>query len=250
MLQEESQFTYDIFLEFHHFDKNGYFTPAGYHYILNSMVDKHLVNYDIQFERLLPKNLSWVILSLTSDIKKPINHREDKLIGKTWFSGRKGVVFRREVVIQNQDGEVILNASLYSTLIDLNTRSVYRSRELPFDLTFAHNDNLSTIAKPTFKEKHEYNYHSTQLVKRSFLDRVGHVNNLKYSEFCFDAFNEDDAQLKNINRMEIYFVSELKNDEEFNLNKFYSDNRLIIEGFNSSQNKPSFYGVFTYNNHI
>ncbi len=241
----ETDYNYDIFLEFHHFDKKGYFTPPAYHYIINSMVDKHLMNYNIHFEKLFPSGVSWVILSLTIDIINPIKNREQKLIGKTWFSGRKGVVFRRQVQLHSEDGTHILNATLYSTLIDLNTRSVYRSRELPFELVFP-TENELMIAKPTFKEKFEYEFFDNNKVKKSYLDMVGHVNNLKYSEFCYDAMNDIQANLEKIKRMEIYFVSELKNADEFNLNKTMIDDKLIIQGYNKTNDKPSFYGVFYY----
>ncbi len=246
MQKKEIDYTYNIELEFAHFGKNGHFTPGGYHYIINSMVDKHLIHFNINFEKLLDKNVSWVLLSLTADIINPIKNREQKLIGKTWFSGKKGVIFRRELTIHQEDGTHILSATLYSTLIDLKSRSVYRNRELPFELVMP-TQNVLIEAKPTFKEKYEYEKGEILKVRKSYLDMVGHVNNLKYSDFCFDALSDEEENLENLKRMEIYFTSELKEKEEFSLNKNINENKIVIQGFNETQGKPAFYGVFTYN---
>ncbi len=245
MLKKETDYTYLIDLDFSHFGRSGHFTPAGYHYIINAMVDKHLINYNINFEKLLEKRVSWVILSLTVDIINPIKNREQKLIGKTWFSGRKGVSFRREVVIHAEDGTHILNATLYSTLINLDTRNIYRNKELPFVLDFASGEILGE-AKVSFKEKYEYAKGETIKVKKSYLDMVGHVNNLRYSDFCFDALLDSEENLDKLKRMEIYFTSELKFEEEFCVNKAYSENKIILQGYNKTQDKPAFYGVFMY----
>ncbi len=245
MSKKETDYSYETELEFSHFGKSGHFTPGGYHYIINSMVDRHLINFNINFEKLLNKNVSWVLLSLTADIINPIKNREQKLIGKTWFAGKKGVSFRRELTIHQEDGTHILSATLYSTLIDLETRNIYRNRELPFDLEMA-TENILIEAKPTFKEKYEYIKGDTQKVRKSYLDMVGHVNNLRYSDFCFDALSDKEENLENLKRMEIYFTSELKEKEEFSLNKSISDKKIVIQGYNETQDKPSFYGVFTY----
>ncbi len=243
MFENESERSYELTAEFAHFDKDGNFTPAGYQYLVNTVVDKHLIDFDVNFEKLMPLGISWVVLSIAIDIINPIKNREQKIIGKTWYSERKRIHFRREVSLYLEDGTHILNCAMYSTLLDLSTRSIYRNRELPFKLmTPTEIKNLD--ANPTFKEKIDFVQGEKNLVKRSYLDMLGHVNNTRYSDFCFDALDEDEANLNSLKRMEIYFVSELKSGEEFSVNKHVSDGRIILQGYNESQQKPAFYGVY------
>ncbi len=236
---------YDIAIDFSHFDSNGYLTPTGYQYIVNAVADKHLFKYDVAYETLIKLGISWVILSLTIDIVNPVRDRKKRLIGKTWYSQRKGIFFRREMSVQDEDGVHILNCTMYSTLLNLETRSIFRSRELPFKL-MEPTEKFLIEAKPTFKEKYEYTLCEKRVVKRSYLDMLGHVNNGRYSEFCYDALTDEEASLARLSRFEIYFVSELKLSEEFSIHKSITDDKITVMGYNENLDKPAFYGVFWY----
>ncbi len=242
----EQNHSYEIDLEFSYFDENGYLTPYGYQYVVNCVADKHLLMLNMNFEKSIVYGVSWVILSLTVDIVNPIKGRDKKIIGKTWYSQHKGLFHRREVRVEDEDGLLLFNCATYSTLIDLKTHSIYRNRTLPFEL-MPPTDELILDAKPTFKEKLEFESGETQKVRRSHIDGLGHVNNGKYSNFCFDAFNDEQADLKKLRRMEIYFVNEMRLGEEFSTNKLVDGDRLVLQGYNKDTDKPSFYGVFYYN---
>ncbi len=245
MIINEMEQSYDIELEFSHFDRSGIYTPAGYQSLATSLVDKHLRNYDLNFEKLFAKGISWVLLSLTIDIHHPISDREQKLIGRTWFSEHKGIYFRREVSIHSEEGTPILSCTLYSTLFDMEKRSIYKSRELPFVLMPVSGNPL-TEAKPTFKEKLVFESVEKREVRRSYLDMLGHVNNSRYGDFCYDALDDSEAMLEHLRHIEIYFVSELKFKEVFSMNKTIRNGDLILQGYNESQQKPAFYGVLSY----
>ncbi len=247
MFLNESERTYEVDIDFSHFDTEGFFTPSGYQKIINSIVDRHLIDYEVNYDKLVKIGISWVILSLSIDIKNPLISREQKLIGRTWYSERKRIHFRREVQIHAEDGTHILNCTMFSTLLDLSTRSIFRARELPFKL-MSPTENFLLDAKPTFKEKIDFNQGETFVVKRSSLDMLGHVNNGRYGDFCYDALSEKEANLESLIGLEIYFVSELKLGEEFSVNKAVVDNKVIVQGFNESNQKVAFYGVFTYKN--
>ncbi len=243
-IDEQSQ-KYEIEFDFAYFDNSGYLTPVGYQTIVNYVADKHLLNHGMNFERLVPLGISWVILSLTLDIVNPIKDREKKFYGRTWYSQRKGIYYRREVTVEDENGAVMFNCATYSTLLDLNTRSIYKSRILPFEL-MEPTEQLLVEAKPSFKEKLQYTQGEKRIVHRSYLDGLGHVNNGKYSTFCYDAFDDNEANLENMRRMELYFATEMRFGDYFSSNKATYENRLIVQGYNESKEKPSFYGVFGY----
>ncbi len=245
MIINEQNKTYDIELEFSLFGANGCLQPSGYQYIMNSVADKHLRTVDLNFEKILETGLSWVLLSMTVDVLQPIDDRLSKLVGTTWYSGRKGVFFRREINVAKEDGTPVFHCATYSTLLDMKKRSIFRGRELPFEM-MEPTDKLLVDAVPTFKEKHDFEKGVSRNVQRSYIDGVGHVNNGRYGEFCFDALTDSEAATEKLRRMEIYFVSEMRLGETFAVGKAYDNEKIILQGYNETQEKPAFYGVFKF----
>ncbi len=245
MNSNELQQHYEIEIEFSQLDQNGYLTPAGYQYIVNAVAGKHLINYNLEFARLIGMGLSWVLLSISVDVINPIKGEGTKVVGTTWHSQRKGIFFRREISVCDENGTPLFNCATYSTLLDLETRSIYKSRTLPFELMPPTEETL-LIATPSFKEKNEYEKGDSRLAQRSYIDGLGHVNNGRYGDFCFDAMDEEEARMDKLRRMEIYFVSELRLGEKFTTNKAKQDNKLVVQGYNESSDKVAFYGVFKY----
>ncbi len=242
----EYEQNYEIEIEFSQFDENGYLKPAGYQNLANSIADRHLINYNLNFEKLIESGLSWVLLSLSIDIINPIKGRDKKLIGKTWYSSRKGILHRREITVLSEDGTTMFNCATISTLIDLEKRSIFKGRTLPFEL-MEPSEKLLLEAQASYKQKLEFEKGTKHKVQRSYIDGVGHVNNSRYGDFCFDAFDDEQANLQNLSRIELYFVSEMRLGEYFTTNKCINENSLIIQGFNESEQKTAFYGVFNYN---
>ncbi len=245
MYLNEIEQSYEVKVEFSQFEKEGYLTPSGYQHIANVIADRHLYSHDMSFEKLMAIGISWVLLSVTVDIINPIKSREQKLIGKTWYSGRKGVFFRREIAVTDENNTPLFNCSTHSTLINLTTRSIFRNRELPFEM-MEPTDKFLTESRPTFKERLDFEDGEEYVVRRSYLDMLGHVNNGRYGDFCFDALTDEEADMKRLRRIEVYFVSELKQADKFSVKRSVQDDRIVLLGQNETAQKPSFYGVYGY----
>ncbi len=245
MIIDELSTQYEVDIEFGNYDESGYLSPGGYQSIVNSLADKHLINYDMDFVKIFEHGISWVLLSISLDIINPIHSKHKKIIGKTWFSGRKGIYFRRELQLQTLEGEPLFNCATYSTLLNLQTRGIYKNRELPFEL-MEPTPNLIIEAKPSFKEKLEYDKGQARTVRRSYIDGLGHVNNGRYGDFCFDALSEE-LKMEHLRRMEIYFMSEMRLGQNFSTNTAINEaGSTVVQGYNNSSEKPSFYGVFNF----
>ncbi len=228
--------------EFSLLNSSGLLKPAGFQTIINTIVGLHLKKHDLDFEKLIATDLSWVLLSLTVEPKMPVRGTEPLFV-TTWHSESKGIFFRREMQAKNEAGEVVFNCATYSTLLDLAERTIYRKRPLPFAI-MEPEQVILLEARPTFKGKYDFTDIDKLIVQRSYIDGLGHVNNARYGDFCYDSLNEDEANLENISRMEIYFLSELKQFESFTTQRAVDGNRIIIRGHNNNTDKISFYGVF------
>ena len=240
----ELEKTYEIVTEITNLDQRGYLKPSGYQLLINKMIEEHLKSAALDFDHLAPFGLSWVIVSLSIDIKKPILGCQ-KLQGTTWHAQRKGIIFRREMEMKDTSGEVVFNASMFSVLFDIKSRSIFKQKELPFSLGEPTTKFLLE-ASPSFRGKHQYVDVHHRCVYRSHIDCLGHVNNCRYGEFAFDTLSEVEAEMERVKRIDIYFISELRPEDTFITQKVEVDDRIIIRGYNKTQDKVSFHSVFTY----
>ncbi len=240
-MNTEQELSYQVKVEFSHLDAHGYIKPHGYQHIINKVIDEHLASFDIDFTFCLEQQLSWILVALNVDIKKHVQGCANLHI-KTWYNDRKRLHFRREVEAVDDTGEVVFVASVYSVLWNIQTQSVYRKAELPFELMPPHPE-FRLNRSPVFKEQLTYTRAQQRRMRRSYIDALGHVNNCRYGEFAFDALAEKHANLANIGGFDIYFCSELKLDDVITIEEHIQD-KIVFHGYNETRQKTSFYCVF------
>ena len=238
-MNNEKNFNYELYVDVQHLNEFNTLKPHAYQTLFGSLADTHLTNFNINVDTTLKYNLAWALISLSVEIEKAVD-KPMKLYGKTWHSERKGPFFRREYLFTNEQGEVMFKGSSYSILLDVNTRTIYRKKELPFFIDEPNTETTIT-ASPSFKEKHVYDKVHERIAFNSFIDCLGHVNNCRYGEFAYDALNEVEcADIKYLKRMDIYFLSELRKDDKFTVLKCSENDRVLVRGHNNSKNDVSF----------
>lgn len=244
-MKDETFKKYEIKPLFEHFNEKHILKPYGYQHMFNYLANIHLSDTDQGVGVIIENQYAWVLVSFTIEIKKPITEIKP-FIGRTWFSGNVGPYYRREYEIKNQKDETIAVASSFSVLLDMKTRSVYRQKELPFEKLKEHQIYL-TEAQTRFRLRLDYDLINTRKVYNSHLDSLGHVNNLRYAEYIYDAFSEEEVNnLKNINKMELYFHHEMKLNHEFTVERSKTLDNTIFSITNKSLNVKAFSIVFHY----
>lgn len=235
----EHEKSYPIITNFAYFNQNGILKPYGYQHLLAQLVDRHLETIGMNMESTMKYGLGWVLRSITVDIKKQIPRGID-LIGKSWYSQRKGPYFRREYQLLDTDGKLLANASSYSILLDLKSRTIFRAQELPFHFQEA-TEVLLLDAKPSFKAKGEYVPGEKRHIYASHIDGMGHVNNCRYGEFAYDSlpthFQDNLNKLKHI---EYYFQAEMKQKDIFTMEQKIEDAKIFSRGVLDGNTKSSF----------
>lgn len=246
-MKKEQDKTYHIEPLFEHFNENHELKIMGYQHILNNLANNHLKNTNQGVGVVLFGRYAWVLVSMTFEIVKPIT-KIKTYIGKTWYGGKKGPFYRREYLMYDEDGDVFVKGSSHSILMDLTDRSVYRKKDLPFNELNEVNDYLVS-SNARLKENFDFNIlFEKRKVLNSHVDALGHVNNLRYSEFIYDEFNiEEVKKLKEIKRVELYFQNELQKNDEFIIKKAVDENRVIFEIFNTLSKQKAFSLILHYN---
>lgn len=235
-MRTESKEKYIINIPFEYYNEDGFLKPQGYQNITDIIGDMHLKETDQQIGSLIAGKYTWVILSLTAEVKKPINNLKP-VYGKTWYSERRGPYFRREYQVEDELGNVLFVAASYSVLIDVEKRTVYRQKELPFTI-FQETNNYLLEANPTFKANILNNNLISGVVYNSDIDGIGHVNNLKYTEYVYNSFNSEKIKLlKAPFSIKLYFHKEMLKEEQYSVK---TDKINTYQVCNETKNEISF----------
>ncbi len=241
----EKDYIYEINNELSDLNRNNILKPYGYQKLIGQVVDRHLNKTDFSMDRIMKYGLAWAFVSLSIEIIKPVEGIS-KLNAQTWYSQHKGPFFRREFVFKNVNGEILFRGATFSVLLDLDKRTIYRKKELPFDM-IEQNKVFIIEASPTIKINSKFTKVDERKVYKSYIDRLGHVNNTRYGEFAYDAFTDDEyLNLRSIKRIDLYFKSELKHKDTFSILKAYENNKIIVQGYNNTKSDISFDIVFEF----
>jgi len=235
----EKDFVYELMADSSDINENNCLKPYAYQDLFGKVVDKHLNNVNLNVDTTIKYNLVWVLISLSVEIVKPVDpHR--KLLAQTWYSQRKGPLFRREFVFTNESSELVFHGSSFSVLMEYDNRKIFRKKELPFDLGLP-KEEFTIEAYPSFKTHLEFEKIDDRKVYNSFIDYIGHVNNTRYGEFAYDALDEDERNsLDRIRRYDMFFNSELRINDTFSVYKAKEDKKIFVRGIKNATGEVSF----------
>lgn len=222
--------------------------PYGYQKLFAQAADRHLEFLDLSVDQTMKYGLAWALISLSLEVVRPVRG-VGKLYARTWYSQKKGPYFRREMEMLTPQGETAINGVTYSVLLDLEKRSIYRGKELPFPLDPPVEEFLIE-ATPSFKKhaKVPIKQVEERIVRGSYLDCLGHVNNCRYGEFCYDALSQEEQNcFSDIRRMDFYFLSELRRDDRFVMGKGYTQGgEIFLQGENRTKEDVAFTALFRF----
>lgn len=241
----EKDYIYEITNELSDLNQNNILKPYSYQKLFDQVVDRHLNNINLNMDQIMRNNLAWVLISLSIEIVKPVEGIT-KMFAQTWCSQHKRPFFRREFIFKNEKGEILFHGTSFSILFDMNKRTLYRKKELPFDIDIS-NDDFTIEATPTIHIDSKFEKVDERKVYNSYIDCLGHVNNIRYSEFAYDTFSEEECMnICNFKRMDLYFRSELRNNDNFSVLKAYENNKIIVRGYNNTKSDNSFDIIFEF----
>ena len=241
----ETDHRYPVETEVADLDGNGYLKPYAYQNLFARIAEMHLNLLHLNVDTTLTYNLAWALVSMSFELVRPVSGCM-RLFATTWHSLRKGPYFRRELVFRDSNGSLVFHGSTFSVLLDVNTRSVYRRKELPFQVSPPH-EVFTIDAEPIQRFAGDYVPLEKRKVRNSHIDALGHVNNIRYGEFAYDALStEECAQLEHLRRMDVRFVSELRRDDAFVVEKAILDRQVGVRGVQAHGEGVFFEYVLTF----
>ena len=176
-----------------------FFQEAAYH---------HATKLGFGYHDMKSRKTTWVLSRMRIYMKRyPVWNEGIRL--ETWPSGAERLFALRDFKVMDATGEIIGMASTAWLILDIDTHRLIRPRDMmeQFKL-IVHDDqmfedSLEKIALPG--ESRVLNRHE---VVYSDLDIVGHVNNVRYMEWCIDAATSPENAEMEIREFEINFNHE------------------------------------------
>lgn len=237
----ETEFSYPVPVDFDMYDGSGAFFPSAYQKMTSRVVEAHLPRVELDMPRLMEKyNVTWVLLALSVELRRPLT-ANDHLTAQTWHAGSRGTTYRRDIVLRDEAGEIVAVAATFSAVLDLATRRVCMDRSILAQIDLPAGETLLE-ASAKFRDKSVYTEVERRIARPSWQDGNGHVHNVRYGEFVYDALTETERlALKGLKRLDVWFLSELLPGQEFSVQKCEAeDGSVIVKGVLPQEEKASF----------
>ena len=243
--REEYTFVHELDLEFAFLNEFDAVKPSAYQSLFAQLAERHLFFFNADTNETMKYGLSWALISISIEILRPID-RCMRLYATTWYSGRKGPYYRRELVFRNEQGEIMFQGSTFSILMDVKARTVFRKKDLPFPLTVPR-ENFCIDASPRHHTTGNYVPVETRSIYNSDIDNLGHVNNRRYGDFAYDTFETTEIPLlKQLKRIDYYFISELRKGDRVTTEKAVGPCEIHIRGRSETKDEIAFEVIFTF----
>ena len=241
MAINEFEFRYPIQVDTNMVNENGHIKLASYQEIIMSVVERHLEKINLGVPYLIAQfNLSWVLMSMSLEIKKHMQSGET-YYATTWATHKKGIIYRREIIVRDKNDEVMFVATTFSSVLDLKTRRLSLDKAFHNSVQFPDSEELLSAESRIKLDGIEFEKVDTRKVYPSWIDNVGHVNNMRYGELAYDALSDKNiARIGELKRMEIYFVGELRANKTFDMLSTSDDDNVLIKGVLEGEETPAF----------
>ncbi len=217
------------------FNERVFLMPQSYQQLYAALVEEHLDKFLCSMPYTSRHGLNWALISLHFDVLKPLDNAV-WLLGQTWHSEHRGPYFRREFRFRSEEGELLLHGTSYSILLDMEKRSVFRGREIPFHVEPCTPEFVVDDVSNRFRETLDFQDMGERMAQNSDIDALGHVNNTRYGAFAYDLFTEEEKDLlQKPFRMELFFISELQQGRAFSLQKAVTEDGLAVRGMRDEE---------------
>ena len=225
----------------------GAVNPMAYQQLFISMYEQFMTRNNVEVSTLIAKyNVSWVLLAMSAEIEKRI-HPGEHLQASVRNTNRRGPIFRRDIEIQDSDGQVAVRAAKFLTVLDLDTRRISRNESILRSLEMDEDSETFPAQSRTVYDEKDFEFRHIRTVHPSWIDELGHTNNVRYGEMSYDAISEEKRmRFANLKRMELFFFHELKRDEQVEIWTRETENEALVLGISKVDAKHSFLSRYVF----
>jgi acyl-ACP thioesterase len=221
-------------------DLNGQLKMSALANYLQESAWRHANHLGFGYEDTQKRNEFWVIVSL---MIKMIGSPEwgQRITVETWPKGIDRMFAYRDFKIMDADGAVIGAATSGWMILDQTTRRPKGVDIVKPLLHLATHQDILDRNPPLLMPLKDTATTETRQVRFSEVDQHGHVNNIRYIDWCLDALSSEWHHSHRITGMVINYLSELRADETLQIATGpEGDHSLIVQGMRESDGKAIF----------
>ncbi len=173
---------------------------------------RHANHLGFGFEDARKRNEFWVIVSL---MIKMVGYPQwgQTITVETWPKGIDRLFAFRDFKIMSADGTVLGAATSTWMILDQDTRRPKNVDIVKPVLHLASHQDILAENPPFLLNMKEISTTELRQVRFSEVDQHGHVNNIRYIDWCIDALSSEWHRTHRIRGMVINYLSEVKADE-------------------------------------
>jgi len=221
-------------------DLNGQIKMSAIADYLQETAWRHANHLGFGYEEARKRNEFWVIVNLM--IKMVGSPEWGRTITiETWPKGIERLFAFRDFKIMNDEGIVLGAATSTWMILDQDTR---RPKNVDIVKPILHLTTKQDILEgnpPFLLSLKEISATEMRQVRFSEVDQHGHVNNIRYIDWCLDALSSDWHRTHRIRSMVINYLSEVKADETIKISSGPpGDHSLLIQGTRQEDGKAIF----------
>ncbi len=227
------EYSKEFYLRSADFDMYERITPKTVLELFQDIAEKHAEEIGNGFYTLFSKNLLWVTARTKFVVEKNIAKYSTVKV-KTWPLTPQRLIFRREYLIYNPDGEIAIRGSTDWMIINCVTRTIVPGADtFPENAKYceelAINEKLRKI-KEIDGEKTFYEV----TPQYTDIDLNGHVNNTKYADFAINAIKPGNKPIKSF---QADYHKEVLPGEKLKLTVVSNSEKTIVKGENTEGEK-------------
>jgi medium-chain acyl-[acyl-carrier-protein] hydrolase len=193
------------------------------------VASKHALRLGVGSRQLEEKGMFWVLSRLLLEVEKmPAWHAEITI--ETWAKGTDRLFALRDFRVRNAAGEVLCKASSYWLILHTDSRRPVRPDQF-FSRLKHEEDAMEDVADKLEEARRESELYRLR-VQYADLDHNRHVNNIRYIAWLFNCFDPQFYQQHQLQRMQINFLSEVREGEDVAIcQEQKDDHTFLVSGY-------------------
>jgi medium-chain acyl-[acyl-carrier-protein] hydrolase len=211
-------------------DLNGHIKMSAIADYLQESAWRHANHLGFGYEDTKKRNEFWVIVNLMIRMTGFPEWGETITV-ETWPKGIDRLFAVRDFRILKDDGDVIGAATSSWMILDQDTRRPKNVDIVKPLLHLVTHDGVLKENAPFLPALKEISTFELRKVRFTEVDHHGHVNNIRYIDWCLDAFPAEWHRSHRIRSMLINYLAEVKTDDTVKISSgLTSDNSVQIQG--------------------
>lgn len=196
--------------------------------IFQDLAGYHADIMKIGYHELTERNLCWVLLSSKIDIIKNVDY-DSVVTLRTWPNEKGRADFIRDYEIETENKEIIVKASSRWVILNKDTRSITRGKDITYDGEIIDKKNYEELKKINVTIPHTKEFVKSHKVLNNDMDHNGHMNNSKYMEMIYNM--TDPMILNKYKKIQIDYLHEALLNDTIDVYTFSIDNALYFVGY-------------------